>query len=169
MRTLKFKRLSGDCNWMEYGGKWISQKLNNGDFDYWLVLEFMNWHDAVGEKEAPAHYHVCVSVVAPSELPKEELSRAVDCFGLTEAPTDPPALVEMVHSYGISVPIFQENGNNAKKLLKEARKEAELKGSLLFGFAMDRPLNAIGTTGWDMLRGDLLRPLREDRDWCMTC
>jgi len=39
---MRFKFLTGDVNWETYGGKWVSPKLNNGDFDYWLVLEFVN-------------------------------------------------------------------------------------------------------------------------------
>ena len=29
----------------------------------------------------------------------------------------------------------------------------------LLGFALDRPVNRIGTTGWESLRGDLTPPL----------
>ena len=41
MPKVRFTFLSGDCNWSDYGGKWISQKFNNGDFDYWLVRELI--------------------------------------------------------------------------------------------------------------------------------
>ena len=35
---MNLKFLTGDINWTEYGGKFVTKKLNNGDFDYWLVL-----------------------------------------------------------------------------------------------------------------------------------
>ena len=31
---VKFKFLTGDCNVSQYGGKFISNKQNNGEFDY---------------------------------------------------------------------------------------------------------------------------------------
>jgi hypothetical protein len=51
---MKFKFLTGDINWQTYGGKFISKKLNNGEFDHWLVIEVTNWANAVGEREAKA-------------------------------------------------------------------------------------------------------------------
>jgi len=62
---IRFTWLTGDMNWADYGGKWISQKLNNGDFDYFLVLEVWNWFESVGAKEAK--YNVSLSIVSPSQ------------------------------------------------------------------------------------------------------
>ena len=63
---MRFKFLTGDVNFLDFGAKWISSKRNNGDFDYWLVIELINWAEAVGEKEAPARYNLSHCVVAPS-------------------------------------------------------------------------------------------------------
>jgi len=45
------------------------------------------------------------------------------------------------------------------KALAEAKHEAEVQAGMIFGFAMDRPQNAIGSTGWDLIKGDTLAGL----------
>lgn len=150
----------------DYGEKRISRKLNNGDFDYWLVMEDIDLHEATGVTDQP-RYNVCISAVAPSEIndkdiqavmaKKRQQSSQCECCGVDKA-NDPLLLVELIHAYGISAIIWQKNGNNLRQLRKEARKRADIQGDSLFGFSMDRPQNAIGTTGWEMIRGDLLAP-----------
>jgi hypothetical protein len=44
---VRFNFLTGDVNWSQYGGTWISQKFNNSDTDYWLVREIINWESEV--------------------------------------------------------------------------------------------------------------------------
>lgn len=153
---LKFKKLSGDMNWLAYGAKWVSKRLNNGEFDYWLVLELANMDDACGrDNEGQARYHASLAVVSPTEA-KGELERAFDCCGVPDnAKGEPLVQVEALHSYGVHAVTWQASGNNAHKLLKEGKREATLQSSFTFGFAMDRPVNRIGTTGWEALRGDL--------------
>ena len=158
---LRFQTLSGDTNLQEYGGKLVSKKVNHGDFDFWIVIEILNWIEAVGEREAPATYHVEVSIVAPSQISPTDLQSALDCYGIDESNLSELTLVEIIHSYGIKAILWQGDSNNFHKLMKEARKEAWWRGDgILFGFTMDAPQNAIGTTGWDMIRGDLLSPLK---------
>lgn len=154
---MKFKFLTGDINWLQYGGKWVSKKLNNGEFDYWLVIELINMDDACGrDNEGRPTYNVSLSAVSPDQAGEENVKRALASCGLenTEDEVTDLMKVEMLHGYGISALIWQCDGNNAKKLLKEARQKA-IVGSGLFGFFMDAPKNRIGTTGWECLRGDL--------------
>lgn len=54
-------------------------------------------------------------------------------------------------------------GNNKGELLKAARKEL-LGVDMLFGFYMDRPLNAIGSTGWDFIKGDITAGFRKHEE-----
>ena len=154
---MRFKFLSGDVNFREYGGKWISPRQNNGEFDYWLVLELINWHDAVGKKEAPAHYNVSLSVVSPQEAGAENLAQAKECCGWEDGVRGIPSeeiAVEMLHSYGVSAPVWSKDGNNYRQLMREAHKET-IGISCLFGFYMDRPVNMLGSTGWDFIRGNI--------------
>ena len=38
---MRFSFLSGDMNFTRYGGKWISTRRNNGEFDYYFVIELL--------------------------------------------------------------------------------------------------------------------------------
>jgi hypothetical protein len=159
---LKFKFLTGDINWQKYGGKFISKKLNNGDFDYWLILDIINMWDATGEENQP-QYNVGIQAIAPSQLPEKEKNAAFACCGIDLEEVKPEyqqeVLIEAISEYMGGALIWQESGNNLKKLLKEAHKQAATMGDFLFGFAMDRTQNKIGSTGWDLLRGDILAGL----------
>lgn len=159
-KRVRFHWLTGD---LTYGGKWISNKQNNGKFDYYFVIELLNWKETVGRDAPVDAYNVTLSVVSPDQA-KEHVKSALDCCGITEKMLEcatsqrDEVLVEALHDYGLSVPVWGDNGNNAKQLLRQAREQAQSTESL-FGFAMDRPVNRIGTTGWEALRGDLLAGL----------
>lgn len=158
MTTIKFKFLTGDVNWIDYGGKWVSKRLNNGEFDYWLVLELLNMDDACGrDNEGQAKYCASLAVVSPSEA-GEELNKAAECCGYDQAQlanASDLCKVEMLHSYGVYAQTWTASGNNAHKLLREGKREAMLQATFTFGFVMDRAMNRIGTTGWEALRGDI--------------
>jgi hypothetical protein len=160
---LKFKFLTGDVNWQTYGGKFISRKLNNSEFDYWLILEVINLKEACGEDE-PLTYNVSVSAIAPSQLSNKTITSAIESCGWNDITTKEElikkysysALIEVISDYMGGAVIFDTSGNNLSKLLKEAHKEAYLMGYFLFGFAMDKNQNQIGSSGWDILQGNLL-------------
>ncbi len=158
---MEFAFLTGDVDWQEYGGKWISNKLNNGDFDYWVVLEFINWLDATGETYNDNEFLVSLASVAPSEVSKEEMDQAIGSMGWPENDDNEPddiAKVEILSSYGILAHLWQEEGNDADLLLKRARQAANVVTGL-FGFFMDTQQNAIGSTGWDFIKGDIMAGL----------
>jgi len=156
---MRFFFLTGDTNFTTYGGKWISNKQSNGEFDYYFVIELLNWEETVGNEAPKETYNVTLSVVSPQEA-EEHIARAMDCCGITEEMLGAAngyrdhALVEALHSYGVHVPVWSKDGNNWRKLIGEARQEA-MGCECMFGFYMDRPVNRIGTTGWEFLRGDL--------------
>lgn len=150
---MRYTTLSGDVNWLEYGGKWVSPKLNNGEFDYWLVLELTNMHEATGEERGDK-YVVELCAVSPTQA-GDNLDKAFECCGIPvgDAARDNEfAQVECLHSYGVRAVLVSRSGNNAHKLMREVKREP-VDG--LFGFYMDRPENRIGSTGWELLRGDL--------------
>lgn len=158
---IKFHFMSGDVNYTTYGGKWISNRQNNGEFDYWFVIELINWQEAVGDRDAPdATYNVSLSVVSPSQAGEQNLKAAYECCGITQDILDTAkangyleeAQVEFLHSYGVHTPVWDQDGNNYRALLQQARAEAREVGTL-FGFYMDRPVNKIGETGWESLKG----------------
>jgi hypothetical protein len=149
---------------MEYGGKWVSPKLNNGDFDYWLVINFINMDDACGrDNEGQPKYIADVRAVSPGEVGEENLRKAMDCCGIdNENPTDLTDLmkVEMLDTYGIYSPCQSFSGNNGYKVLREAKRALDMIATM-FGFCMDAPKNRIGSTGWDCIKGDILAGLNK--------
>jgi hypothetical protein len=155
---IKFKFLTGDMNWQDYGGKWISQKFNNGEFDFCFVRELINMPDAIGERACKRDnvpkYSVSVSVVAPEEF--KERKSAMDSMGI-DSPWDSlcwEQKVEVINGYSGGASVYQGQGNNYKELFKLAQKETVI-SEFLFGFAMDKAQNAIGNTGWDWIKGDI--------------
>ena len=65
---MRFSFLTGDVDFATYGGKWISTRQSNGEFDYYFVIELLNWRETVGQREAPPEtYNVSLSVVSPQE------------------------------------------------------------------------------------------------------
>jgi hypothetical protein len=163
---MRFSFLTGDVDYTTYGGKWISTRQSNGEFDYYFVIELLNWRETVGEREAPPEtYNVSVSVVSPQEA-QDKIGAALDCCGITEAMLRTATengyrdsvLVEALYNYGTHTPVWSGNGNNWRALMREARQEAR-QCEFLFGFYLDRPVNRIGTTGWEALRGDLTSAL----------
>lgn len=152
---MKFKFLSGDINWKDYGGKWISKKFNHGDFDFAYVRELINWHGVTGKTDWDK-YLVTISCVAPDEVSAEQKQSAMEsCWqdkkfeGL-----DWETKVKVLYEDGIKAGLYESYGNNYSVLFKEANKEMETKNAM-FGFVMDRPQNMLGSTGWDFVKGNI--------------
>jgi len=157
---IKFHFLTGDINWQIYGGKFISKKFNNGDFDYWLVLDVVNMQEATGKEDQPKYY-INIQAVSPQAAGKKGIDAAFSSAGfsdddLTERENDVICQVEELSNYGIFACLWQKEGDNLKKLLQEAHKEAQLI-NMLFGFYMDRPENGIGQDGWSLISGQDIR------------
>jgi len=102
-------------------------------------------------------------VVAPGELPEEEIKAAIKSCGWDEFDrSNARQLIEVICSYGCGKALIWDGySNNYRKLMKQARDGAYQQLSMPgMGFAMDRPQNAIGSTGWDFLKGDITAGLR---------
>jgi len=158
LKKTTFKWLTGDVNWKDYGGKWISNKLNNGEYDYWLVLEFINLYDACGEKDANnmgGKYMVTLCSVSPSQVDEDELKKAIKSIGWEEETLTDEMKVEALDSYGVRAHLWDETGNFANKLIAEAKKQAMTMGEIEYNQLMNSFTNALGHTKADFLRGDL--------------
>ena len=155
MTKPRFKFLTGDVNWHDYGGIFLSQKQNNGDFDFWYAIRAENWIDLVGEREAPATYCVSLLSVSIEEAGEDNLQQALRFCGLEEEEDITDEMkIEALLAYGVFARLWEGNGNNINKLMREARRQSML-ASTIYGFFMDRQQNAIGNTGWDFQRGDI--------------
>lgn len=153
---VKFSFLIGDVNWLEYGGTWISQKFNNGEFDYWIVREIINWEEAQGSLYDNCKYHVQLSCVAPEQFVDRNraLSSCGDDHNWSELSDEAKVLI--VYEYSGGATIWQRDGSNYQKLFKECQLEAIAFTSILFGIHLDRPMNRLGATGWDFLTGEIV-------------
>lgn len=140
----------------------ISPRFNNGDWNYYLIIHTINVHEMSGDK-TQQKYNIYVDAVSPTAA-RKYVKRAMEAYGLeaTEKLTYRQKAL-FLHEYGISATLYQAQGNNLNKLLKDARKEAYLIQSFTFGFRMDNTQNMIGSTGWDFIKGDIDAGLRRRR------
>jgi hypothetical protein len=155
----KFTFLTGDVNWKQYGGKFISPRQNNGDWNYYLIISVTNMWDATGDEEQDK-YDVEIQAVSP-EAAKDKLDSAFSSAGfsdeqLKQYQNDPIVQAEVLSEHGIYARLWGASGNNINELMKQARKESELINGL-FGFYMDKPENGIGQDGWQLIRGQDVR------------
>ena len=154
--NIKLEQIGGDINWETYGGKFlVDKKFNNGEFDYYLLINFINMEEATGEKQKDK-YVVEIHAVAPSQVSKKDIDSAFESSGIddTKLKKNLKAKLESLDDYGIFALMDSDSGNDAKKLMTEAKKQIPaIEG--LFGFYMDKPMNAIGNTGWDFIKGDI--------------
>jgi hypothetical protein len=139
-----------------------SPKFNNTDFDYWLIAS-LTYMEAL-RHDFKERYHMQLWVIAPSQVPEIRRDGYLGSTGLNDEEWavvdsgDQEGMVEYLVESGCGVIVWSKSGNNKATLLTELRKEAEIV-NLLFGFYLDRPVNMIGTTGWDMLTGDVMAGL----------
>ena len=129
------------------------------------MIKTIDMAEATGE-EASYKWLVELLAVSPSEAGEKELSRAYESSGIEDQEKTPLTDVSMLVEYGVAAHLWNDGGNNLKKLIKEAHKQADI-SSFFFGFMMDKPENAIGSNGWDFIKGDIdggLRRWREEQD-----
>ncbi len=164
---IKWEFLTGDVNWMEHGGTVVSVKQNNGEFDYWLVIE---WVPLIEYDEFEIVGSMEMSAVAPSQF--ENLEDA--------CPDTPPSemteweLVNAVRGYAggartdsddVTYHTDDEDGASVEGYEKEidalllTMQEEAVRVTTLFGFYMDKYQNGVGSTGWDFLKGDVMAGL----------
>jgi hypothetical protein len=149
---MKFKFLTGDVNYQDYGGKWISNKQKSIDFPFYYVMELINMHEATGDKNQEK-YAVEMSVYSPEASGDEMLKNAAKCIGMMEEEMITDEMkVAALSDYGCGSPCFSLSGNNYKELLSEARKEVD---ELDVEANLSEPKNGLGATGRDVLRGNL--------------
>lgn len=144
---------TGDVNALDYGGKWI-RETSSGVFQ---IIRLDNMDEECGrDNEGQARYHVDLSIVDLNTIPEKTIKSARESCG-TPDEAAPLWIAEACHSYGASALMWQDGSNNAHKLLRAARAEAHAlaKDAAALADRMDRPVNRIGSTAAEMMRGDL--------------
>ena len=106
-------------------------------------------------------YMVTLQAVSPDEAGEKELNSALESFGwedIDRSELTDWQRVGLLSESGCYAQLWNDGGDNLKKLLKEAHNQAKI-SDIMFGFMMDRPINMIGSTGWDFIKGDILAGL----------
>jgi len=156
----EFLTICGHPDYAAEGTKMVSKFTIDSDWPVYLMIEVVDWLDATGDEDKP-EWVVILSAVAPEAVSEENMKRAFDCCGFDladlEEESEEDALymtLEALHSYGIKAPIGEFWCNEPDPAVKVAMREAvAVRG--LFGFFMDRQVNAIGNTGWHFLQGEI--------------
>jgi len=145
-----FRFLTGDIDYLAYGGKWY-RKVAAARFH---VIELINMWDASGDKSVPQYYVSLLDV----DITSSDLKEAMRTCGPDDEELQNNELVnvEALASYGATAPLGQWPGGNARKLLSEARSESRgLDDPDAYEAAMSRPVNALGSTAREYGAGDL--------------
>ncbi len=145
-----FRFLTGDVNYLDYGGKWIRRVSETR----YHVIELTNWEDAIfRDAEGGPTYCVDLSEIDITSPVLRDARRSMDVD--SEDP-NPLALVEALHGYGAKAPLFQEDGNNFRTLFRAAVRESKaLDDPSAREAAMARPVNKIGSTAAEFAAGDI--------------
>lgn len=124
-----------------------------------LFLTLFDLWEATGEEEGDRH-HADVSLVDLDAIPAREKEQALKSYGW-DGPLDPLAMAECLHSYGCKAPLFSTSGGNRREVHREARRSARefARDTGALDAAMDRPVNAIGSTAAEFMSGDILAGL----------
>lgn len=148
----KFNDLSygGDTDYYVSKEVYKHREDDGLDFDYRYLIAVMDMGQITGEEE------VCITLAIVPEkniLHQKTIDGMLVCLGVNDIselePTD-------IAEYGLNVMFgeqtftYQEFEENEKRILDLAAMVAEDCCEMLFGFYMDKHLNRIGTTGWDM-------------------
>jgi hypothetical protein len=159
--------LGSDVSWEDYGGKWGRK----GPDGAWYVVRFDNLEDAMG-RDAPHKFSCDVLRVDLRQIPEKEQESARRCVGLDLEEYGDPAVrevaqVEACVSYGTYAPLDNFEGDKyPARLRADARRKAEeyMRDAKALDTALDRPVNAIGSTARDFGRGDIMAGLNRYAD-----
>jgi hypothetical protein len=138
----------------------VSERLSNGEFPYRLVVITGTFYDDDRDEDM---VYAGVRVVSPQQQGRENIMRAL---GDAE-PLDVGWAYHLMAGYGLGAEVWSLAPMRAtyeiyRAMITACRDEADAIESM-FAFYMDRPLNRIGATGWDLVRGDLW-PRKEEGD-----
>ncbi len=165
--------LCSDVNWIDYHGMW-ARKARDGS---WYVLQWTNMIDACGERDAAEigyEFECQVKRLDIGSLPAKEIDSALQCCGNKISPegivTDDgdvvasgldqveQCILECCIQYGHGAPLHTETGSkHPLRIRAAARRYAESMMGDGPGLrkALDRPVNAIGSTAEEYGKGDI--------------
>lgn len=152
MKNIKWQ-YSGDINMLDYGGT-NSRCIGNRVYQF---ITLTNMEDACGD-DATFKYNVELKLVDLKVLSAENIQSALCCMGqenLTGDDLTDEILADSCDGYGLHAPLETFNGNNAYKLLRAAKREANnLLDSATLENRLDRAVNKLGSSAREFMAGD---------------
>ncbi len=119
-----------------------------------IGVRFTDMWENISERERGEmqRYEATVAMVDLDAIGSDELASAVRSCGWENMPDEPRALAECLIRYGDYAPLGSYYGND----LRQARREANelLADTDARSVALDKPVNAIGSTAAEFMRGD---------------
>lgn len=113
--------------------------------------------------ETSGRYCVGVLAVNPGIIHKKELTSMLSSCGVSDSDWKEADIDEKLYhclSYGTYATLWEEVGDCLSNLLKRANEELTT-CQIVGGFKLDQPQNAIGSTGWEFMAGDILGGLKK--------
>jgi len=109
-------------------------------------------------------YHGSLCAVNPSMAGKARRKSICESYGMDESefPKDRLDQAAMLLGNGIYAVLFQCIGNAKAEVVNKLMAEVPAI-QMLAGFYIDKPQNAIGSTGWDFMKGDILAGIKRHR------
>jgi hypothetical protein len=165
VRGRGFRFFTGDVSWLDYGGTWIRQVAARR----YHFLELTNMDEACGrDNEGSPRYVVELSEVDLDAIgPDVQRSAWESCDGdsqieradSVEVDTTERDLVAAgaCYQYGAKAPLHSETTSNAHKGIRACRAESYrlTSDAEAYAAAMERPVNKIGSTAAEYMRGDV--------------
>jgi hypothetical protein len=141
--------------------KKISRRLFSGEFFFWLLYEI--WEAEENDSYTGARvWRIDVCLIAPEKISREEWESNVKCVGgerWLEQPVTGEIMAEVIHDAGgARAPLFNTQSTSKRNALYRAKRLLETAMSNL-RVTLDRPVNRIGTTGWEALEGNIMAGL----------
>ncbi len=128
--AIKFTFLTGDVNWQDYGGSWVSQKICKDNIEFYLVKEFINQLEDCGS-DAPTKYRCILSMVSPQQFQKFDEAFESAGWDIPKEDLTEENKVEIIHGYSGGVQLWEDTGNNYKLLIQKCNEEASMFSFLL--------------------------------------
>ena len=148
--TVRFNWLTGDVNYLDYGGKWFYNTKVEG---YYLVMELINLLE--NDSQSTEKYMIELSIVNCRKVEPDKMRSVISYCGIDDDNLPEEYLIECCHSYGLRSVEYSATGNNYKELRKECLDAARYTIKHLRS-SLNKSKNALYATGHDMIEGKVL-------------
>lgn len=132
---MKFKHVLGECDSKE----WCSPIQYSEDYEYFIIIRVVALKEITGQDI----YFAEASIVIP-----ELASKRAHEFAEEYKSDCPLEMAAYLFEYGAAVTIWSSSYDNPLQALHGAFVKAKTMPDD-FDYLMERPMNAIGTTGWE--------------------